>query len=386
MADCRNRLGSLSRKFMMKFPIPKRGSPSCVLLLVEIIILLLPGIALTVLGIVDIVTGNFRRGAILIVVGIFIILFAFACIKETLDTGSYVTVNLAHDADQISELTPRELRLLKEVKRDIKAPSHDDVLAILRRNDVGTIVTANSKLQPIAFALRPTNIVRYVKGVVLEILTWAVVLVCAPLLLLIAAADAATAWDAGKGVLYKAMRVSRRARRYRIRPHNVFLHDDRVPILYLRAFSEEYSDRLEGFFPKTPEERLANYYQSYGPVIAVGEPEEEIPLLGASRIYFDNATWQAGILYLMSVSQLVVIHAGFAPGLLWELGVARQKVQPERLQISFVAWADIEPEKRNQHYLRFRKYVKELVDWELPEKMGNKLAVSFGPNWKAKMH
>lgn len=368
---------------MAKFP--KRGSPGCILLLVEIFLLLPIGLVFSTFGVLSISEGETNGGALLLGIGVFVILFALAAIRETLNRDSYSAVSLPQDPEEATKLTPRELRFLNEIAREVfHAPSDDDALATLRGNAPGTMETANSKLQPIAFTLKPTTLGRYIKGVALEVCTWAIVIISAPVLLFIAIVDAAIAFDLGKGILYKAMRASRRARRYRIRPHNIFLHDDRPPILYLRAFSEEYSESREGFFPRTPEERLADFQEEYGPVIAVGDPAEEIPLLGASRIYFDSANWKAGILYLMSVSQLVIIHAGFAPGLLWELGVARQRLKPERLRISFIAWSDIDPLTRQTHYLRFKKYVEQLLDWELPAEIGNKQYISFESDWKSK--
>ena len=235
--------------------------------------------------------------------------------------------------------------------------------------------------------MKPSNALRYTKGAVLEILTWIGVLISAPILLILAAPDIFALWDGGKAVLHRAIRLSRRARRYRIRPHNILSRDGRDPVLYLRAFSEDYGEQLEGFFPATPEEGLAAVYNKVGPVIAVGEPGEDIPLLGAIRIYFEDSTWQAGVLYLMSVSQFVIIQAGFAPGLLWELGVARQRLdlEPQKLIISFAAWDQIEEGKRYSHYSRFKKYAEELLGCVLPIEIGSKDDILFGLDWEPKV-
>ena len=81
-------------------------------------------------------------------------------------------------------------------------------------------------------------------------------------------------WTSGKAVLYKALRWSRQARRYRVRSQNMFKRDNRAPVLYLRSFSEDYEESLESYFPTTGEERLVNSYNRYGPVIAIGQPME----------------------------------------------------------------------------------------------------------------
>jgi hypothetical protein len=90
-----------------------------------------------------------------------------------------------------------------------------------------------------------------------------------------------------------------------IRPHVVLRNDARPPILYLRSFSEDIEGYSYKLIQKTPEEQLVSEYNYWGPVIAVGQPGERHPFLGALRIYFDDEVWRAGVLYLMSVSQLV---------------------------------------------------------------------------------
>lgn len=365
---------------MAKFP--QRGSPGCVLLMVEVVFLVLPGLAALVYGTVVLLKGN-SWGLIFLAVSVAFLVFAYACITETLDRDSYNSVRMIPDWDVLTGITPRERKLLAKIRTEIDAtPSPEAVLRVLASKEAVRFRTANEKLQPISFALRPTSARRYLWGVILELLTWALVIICTPLLLVVAALDAAIAWDAGKGLLYKTMRFSRKARRYRRRPHNVFRRDPREPILYLRAFSEEYGERIDAFFPRTEEEKLAAFYGTYGPTVAIGNPEEEIPLLGAVRIYFADEVWQAGVLYLMSVAKLVVVQAGFAPGLLWELGVARFRLAPERLVISFAAWSEIDPQSRLLHYERFKNYVSELLQLTLPPAIGVRSTIGFGSKWE----
>ncbi len=252
---------------------------------------------------------------------------------------------------------------------------------------------AHSRLQLVAFAVRPTTARQYASGLVREVFTWVGVIVAAYLAYLIVAPVALYVSGivgllfvlyAGKTVLPIAIGFHRRAKRYRIRPHKVLQHDNRIPILYLRAFSEDYSEGGEGFFQTTHEENLVAFYDHYGPVVAVGEPDEDIPILGATRLHFDDSTWQPGVLYLMSLSQAVIIHAGFAPGVLWELGVARQRLEPEKLIISFAAWKEMEEEKRNSHYLRFKRYAEELLECELPLSIKLTTYLSFESGWKVR--
>lgn len=370
------------------FTAPRRGSQGCALVPIGFLLTLasILFIAWSVAAAMDMLIGLFLVTG---TVGAILGFFATVTWKEIFNDNKFVVIEPrdAVEAQKPGVFTRIELKSLDEVKESIdNAPSHEEVIGILSgQGGEGEVVPANPRLRPIAFTLRPVNRWRYAAGVMLEVATWAGVVVSAPVLLLLAVLTDVTAlWDGGKTVLYRAIRLSRRARRYRIRPHSVLQHDDRDPILYLRAFSEDYGERLEGFFPATPEEDMAAYYnRRHGPMLAVGEPREDIPLLGATRIYFDNSVWKAGVLYLMSISQLVIIQAGFAPGLWWEIGVARQRLPPQKLIISFAAWDTLEEEKRRLSYLRFRKYAEELLRCELPPDIGGKKYLSFKSDWSA---
>jgi hypothetical protein len=189
-----------------------------------------------------------------------------------------------------------------------------------------------------------------------------------------------------KDLTYKLVWFTRDARRYLIRPHVVLRNDARPPILYLRSFSEDIEGYSYKLIQKTPEEQLVSEYNYWGPVIAVGQPGERHPFLGALRIYFDDEVWRAGVLYLMSVSQLVIIDAGISVNTLWELGMARKRVAPERLCISFMSWAEHDSETHQDQYLRFKKYAEKLLKSSLPEHIVNARYIRFEQEWKPTLH
>ena len=289
--------------------------------------------------------------------------------------------------------TNNEKKILGEVLGEVRsAPTPHEVIKILGAIDSREPRLANPKLQPIAFALKRTTVARFAAGSMLDILAWVAFLISIPVTMLFLTLSGVLrfggllwmflVWKLGKALLRRTLRASRRAGRYRIRADKVLKRDARDPILYLRSFLEEYDENSEKFSPATSEERLAAYYNSYGPVIAVGEPKEEMPQPGAFRIYFDDATWKAGVLYLMSVSSLVVIDAGIAPGLLWELGVARKTLDPSRLMITFVGWRDLNQWERHLRYLRFKKYADRLLGCELAPELGSATHIKFSPDWE----
>ncbi|MFF7183942.1 hypothetical protein ACFZAR_01645 [Streptomyces sp. NPDC008222] len=125
--------------------------------------------------------------------------------------------------------------------------------------------------------------------------------------------------------------------------------DRRPPVLYLRTFgtdavaaashdpfsSPAFSDPSSEIFAQdqqvvTGEEQLARALRPIGPVVAVGDPKERLPRLGAARMYVGD-DWQQVVLDLMGRARLVVVGTGFNAGVLWELEKARETLPPERL-------------------------------------------------------
>jgi len=280
------------------------------------------------------------------------------------------------DAQEALEFTPSERGLLQQVEATARhTPSADEVMRVLNTQRDETTVPVNELLKPIAFSIKPTSVAKYVKGVFIEALTWIAVVALMPFILL------SGAWGSFRTLLAYALRWSKYARQYRVRPHNVLLNDKRAPIVYLRSFSDDFEGNSDTVLPTTSEEKLVHSYNRLGPVIAIGRPGEALPLLGASRLYFDDATWQAGLLYLISICQLVVVQAGIAPGLLWELTVSRLKLSPEKLLISFTAWEDLDESTRQLHYLRFKKYAERLLECQLPPNINETTHITFAPGW-----
>jgi hypothetical protein len=156
-----------------------------------------------------------------------------------------------------------------------------------------------------------------------------------------------------------------------------------MPVLYLRSFSQDDLESTETFLPTTSEEKLVRSYYLKGPVIALGKSREKLPIPGATRLYFeDDSIWQSAVLYLMSISQLIVIQAGNAPGLLQELGFARRRLDPEKVIITFTAWEDLDEWKRHLQYLRFKKFAEALLDRKLPEDIQTTSNLTFDQNWE----
>ncbi|MDF0601112.1 hypothetical protein P1J78_10255 [Psychromarinibacter sp. C21-152] len=132
----------------------------------------------------------------------------------------------------------------------------------------------------------------------------------------------------------------------------VMASDTRPPVLYLRSFANEADVHAE-------ERGFADLLAPVGPLIAIGQPGETLPPLGAARLYVPKADeWQAKVSDLLGRSRYVLIYGGRTPGLGWELRQVRQRLSPEQLVVMIPndqpAWN------------RFRQLAYEKADLFLP--------------------
>jgi hypothetical protein len=121
--------------------------------------------------------------------------------------------------------------------------------------------------------------------------------------------------------------------------------DQRPPVLYLRSFQDDgsYSENklLELAARISPlsslsrrhtyEEQMAETAKCVGPVVAIGRPGEQLPELGAARLYLGDSQWKAKVRELMEKSRLVIIRMGASPGLQWEIATAAEVVARDNL-------------------------------------------------------
>ena len=112
--------------------------------------------------------------------------------------------------------------------------------------------------------------------------------------------------------------------------------DPRPPVLYLRSFVDDEvvaeAHIVKGFIQlSTEEEQFARAFDRIGPFIAIGDPREGLPDLGAVRLYVGDASWQQRVEDLLAHARLVVIRLSATEGLLWELQAAIARSDPNRL-------------------------------------------------------
>jgi hypothetical protein len=179
--------------------------------------------------------------------------------------------------------------------------------------------------------------------------------------------------------------IRRRARRYLVNAQSKLEKDASDPILYLRSFADDYSGNAERRDKKTDEELLVPVLEGSGPVITVGEPNEDQLVLGAIRIYLKNENWQVDVQDLMSISQLVVINANISKGLQWELKNARTKLEPQKLLISFLSWQEQDEVSKQALYERFKAHAEISLRCSMPESPGDACFMYFESDWTCKL-
>jgi hypothetical protein len=165
--------------------------------------------------------------------------------------------------------------------------------------------------------------------------------------------------------------------------------DPRPPVVYLRPFAsdEEGAGVLNswlllrpGYF--TEEEQLATVLNEIGPFVAIGDPAESLPDLGAARIYASDDDWQVKVRDLLSRAALVILRPGTSEGFWWEFRLVRDVVSPERLLL-------LVPDHKAV-YSEFRRRAEDVLPHPLPEyPEGKRLMsrtrtiVAFEANWRS---
>ena len=139
----------------------------------------------------------------------------------------------------------------------------------------------------------------------------------------------------GGGAAFAGRKLYNMGRRLGAALRKAFPADRKDAVVYLRSFQEDSKTSegvgsgvaFGGFSTTTEEEQLVLALAEVGPVIAVGQPGEELPPLGAVRLNFTHEEWQHEVEDLLRQAALVVIR----PGAFSHIRKAVEIVAPERL-------------------------------------------------------
>jgi hypothetical protein len=186
-------------------------------------------------------------------------------------------------------------------------------------------------------------------------------------------------------------------RRMRVRgAERVLAAEARAPIVYLRPFGEDraeiavrWSSRVRisprAGFEKTYEERLARTLRKIGPFVAVGDPTERLPLLGAARVYAADEDWQQTVDELTARTSVVILHAGEGDGLAWEVRHVIAVDAPERAILSLPLHAKRKEPSRQERYDAFRRRFGDDFPRPLPEVIGHCQFAYFDADWTPRL-
>jgi hypothetical protein len=176
----------------------------------------------------------------------------------------------------------------------------------------------------------------------------------------------------------------------------VLVEDVRPPIVYLRPFGVDQAEigrrmssrvriSLREGFEKTYEERLARTLREVGPFVAVGDPTERLPLLGAARTYAADEDWQETVDELTARAGVVLLHAGASAGLGWEVRHVIELDAPERVILSLPLQAKRKEPSRQERYDAFRRMFGDAFPRPLPEKIGHCQFLYFDADWTPRL-
>lgn len=125
--------------------------------------------------------------------------------------------------------------------------------------------------------------------------------------------------------------------------------DTRAPIVFLRSFNQD-DDRVPvtggDVFARWPagisrsrtlDEVLLEHGSPYGPVLAIGDPRDPVPPLGAARVFVPERGngWQDVVRGLVEASKCVVMCPNTGKGVQWELDLIA--TSSARLNVIFLA-------------------------------------------------
>lgn len=166
---------------------------------------------------------------------------------------------------------------------------------------------------------------------------------------------------------------------------------DNRPILYLRPFESDkdpsYQLNIDGTMSSisTDELDIVSATKKLGPLVAIGNPEEELLTLGAGRTYVDNDSWQARVLQYIVKSQLIIIRIGFSEGVMWELSNLFNQNDISKI-VLHIPFKDGKKNTKQEVWELFLQKMRALLGDlvpELPEQLGDSSLVYFNKERRA---
>ncbi len=187
-------------------------------------------------------------------------------------------------------------------------------------------------------------------------------------------------------LIWVAARLLVRAKRQAApNARTLLARDRRPPVVYLRSFTADRTTAKGVTFSSwfTEEEQLVRVMRDVGPLVAIGEPGELLPSLGAARLYVGTDDWQQVVHDLLARARLVMLRIGQSPGLYWEFENVVRRARPEQIVL-------LVPQDERV-YEEFRARARAVLPYPLPilGRTGHgqlfrgslRAIISFGPDW-----
>ncbi|WP_215456337.1 hypothetical protein [Streptomyces sp. ATCC 21386] len=161
-------------------------------------------------------------------------------------------------------------------------------------------------------------------------------------------------------------------------------------VLYLRPFAEDATGTLmRHAFSRwmgvggslvsgsslTLEEGVCRTFSAFGRPLAVGEPDEALPLAGSRRLYLPLHDWQPTVSSLITDARLVLLVAGTSEGTLWELTEVMRLRRPESVLV--LLYGDRRADDVRGEYDAFRVAAERELTARAAE-----LRQVHGPDWQ----
>ena len=158
--------------------------------------------------------------------------------------------------------------------------------------------------------------------------------------------------------------------------------DERAPVLVLRSFTDDQIQferglsRLLNARQPSFEQLVTRECEALGPVIAIGQPGEALPPLGAARDYPRDADWQTVVRRLMEEAEILVFILGETEGLAWELRTAVETL--DRKDSVLVVIPPLEPSMLESRWRHFVSNNIDVLGEHFPERPPEEPVLAIG--------
>jgi hypothetical protein len=150
------------------------------------------------------------------------------------------------------------------------------------------------------------------------------------------------------------------------------------------------------------EEFIAYAFRRLGTLVTIGDPTEQLPQLGATRVYVPSSgsvgsvgtdAWQTEVAKQIACAKLILLHVGSSAGIRWEIERVIAVADPRRVVLCVYRPGKRKPGLRNLDsahrsevktvWKEFREAHGAIFPHGLPETIGDGRFIKFDANWTA---